>query len=192
MKNEIFKFIAMMMISLALPTTLFGQTVVSKSNKTTQNKPLEIPKAEIPIDVAQHFAKDHPTAEEEHWRGYPIKNFRDVWYDRNPSLNSSPDSEYFVVEFVEGTTHGEAMYCREGKEVVIHEKLMSTIPAPIYDAIKKGPYKEWKIAKEKEEIFRDSVLDQFKVYKIKVQKGSSKHYLFYLADGVLLRDKIIQ
>lgn len=192
MKIKVLKFLALIMTSVTLTVSTKGQNRENIATETIKNKPVEIPKTEIPIDVAQHFAKDHPTAKEEHWRGYPTKNFRDVWYDQVPSENSSPTSDYFVVEFIEGTTHREAMYCREGKEVVIRKKLMSTLPAPIYDDIKKGPYKEWKIAKEKEEIFRDSVLDQFKVYKIKVQKGSSKHYLFYSADGVLLKDKIIQ
>ncbi|MBW8523766.1 hypothetical protein K0U91_00825 [Chryseobacterium chendengshani] len=191
MKNKI-KILAMAIMSVAFTTTVFGQKVDSRVNNASYIKPEKILRNDVPKDVIENFVKDHPAVQNEQWRGYPTEDFRNVWYDYNPSLNSSSASDYFVAEFWEGGEHQEGMYSRDGKKIAIHKKIDSQLPQPILDAIKKGVYKNWKIAKEKEEIFRDYSLDQLKVYKVTVQKGSSKHFLFYSADGALLKDKIIQ
>lgn len=191
MKNKI-KMIAIAVMSVAFTTSTFGQNTENKVNNASYIKPAKIARGDVPKDVIENFIKDHPAVQNEQWRGYPTEDFRNVWYDYNPSLNSSSASEYFVAEFWEGGTHQEAMYSDEGKRIAISKKFDSQLPKPILVAIKKGVYRNWKIAKEKEVIFRDNSLDQLKVYKVKVQKGSSKHFLFYSAEGALLKDKIIQ
>jgi hypothetical protein len=70
--------------------------------------------------------------------------------------------------------------------------ITSELPNPVLYAIKNGDYGEWKIANDKEVIFKSNPMDLMKVYKIKVEKGASKHDLFYSSEGVLLKDKAIR
>lgn len=192
MKNRIFRVFAMGIIFIAFTTFAFAQNTENKANKRTDIEPVRMAKEQVPDVVIENFFKDHSSVKYELWKGYPIEDFTNVWYDYNPYLNSSSASGYFVVEFWEDGEHQEAMYSNEGKKIAVHKKLSSQLPKPILEAISRGLYRDWEIAKENEEIFRDNSLDQSKVYKIEVHYGSSKHFLFYSPDGALLKNKIIQ
>jgi hypothetical protein len=97
--------------------------------------------------------------------------------------------EYYIVEFNKDNTPVKAIYSKSGKKVAAHKMLTTDLPKSVTDAINIGIYKTWKLEKDKEEIFKDSDKDQFKVYKVIVEKGKEKHTLFYQTDGKLLKDK---
>ena len=53
-------------------------------------------------------------------------------------------------------------------------------------------YKNWNIVTAKKEIFKGDDVDELVVYKIEVSKGNRIHYLFFIADGTLIKDMKVQ
>ena len=44
------------------------------------------------------------------------------------------------------------------------------------------------MAQEKEQIFKDSRIDQIKVYRVVMEKGDKKHTLYFQQNGKMLKD----
>jgi len=195
MKNKILRLFAMAVLTFAFTTTIFGQGVkkpVHKASHKTESRHARIDKEKIPSAVNKNFVEEYPAVVNVDWHGYPEHDFSSDWYEYNPSLYSSKAPQYYVAEFTEDRSRHNAIYSKEGKKIAIHRKMMTELPRSISDAISKGTYSNWKIAKEKEEIYKENPMDPMKVYKVKVEKGNSKHYLFYSTDGELLKDKTIK
>ena len=188
MKKLNIKVIAACLSLVFFAMTSFGQAT-SKTTKEAVKKPVTIEKNKVPKEVTETFYKEYPVRTYENWYGYPSFNYQTYWYDYDPYLYSNEYPEYYIVGFNKDNIPYNAVYSKKGEKIAIHKSLTSDIPKAVSSAISKSEYKAWKIGKEKEEIFKDKESDQLKVYKVAVEKGKEKHYLFFQSDGKLLKDK---
>jgi len=185
MKTNIFKLFAIAAMSIVFTNSTYGQRLVKPSQKSESEKM-------IPVMVSQNFVNEYPTAVNAEWRGYPTPNVSSEWYEYEPSKQSSKPSAYYVAEFSELQSDYKAIYAADGSKIAIHRLFVSELPATVLKAVSKGMYRDWSLAPEKEEIFRNNAQGSMKVYRIKMSKESSQHNLFYSEDGTLLMDKTIQ
>jgi len=179
-----------MCIGISMPS--FSQMVAKKKhiNKVAK-KSIRLNKANVPKVVTETFNIEFPTTSNEGWYGYPRYDFNGDWYGYNPYLYENDYPENYIVEFTKDNVSHKAIYSKEGKKLAVHKKVM-TVPSSVSEAIEKGAYRTWKITEEKEEIFRDTDMDQLKVYKVEVKDGNKNHHLFYSGTGELLKDKTIR
>ena len=146
-------FLAMMILSCNLKTP--------KEDVKMQSK---LEKNEVPKEVTDAFSKDYPIiSDEENWYGYPSYgdklNWYDNWFEYGP-YSKTKYPEYYEVEFTKDSILNKAIYLKTGGKIAIHKSLKSDIPQAISDSISKGEYIDWKLGKEKEEIFKGSDKDQ--------------------------------
>ena len=149
----------------------------------------EIKKSKLPKVVTETFITEFPVIEGERWFGYPSFDYSTDWYDYDPYLYEVENPEFYVVEFKKGNVHHKAVYSKEGKKIAVHKKTKEELPKAILAALKKSKFATWKIANEKEVIYRDSEMDKIKTYKVVVEKGTEKHIIYYSNDGDMLKDK---
>jgi len=194
MKNVNSKVIAGCILLLFLSTSSFSQTAVKKT-KAGGKQIAKVEKAKVPKEVNDIWIGEYPAATYVDWYGYPayddyVNNWYYDWYDYDydPYIYSEYP-EYYVVEFNKDNTPHKAVYSKAGKKMATHKKLTSDLPQAVSAALNRSAYKGWKVGKDKEEIFKDSDMDQLKVYKVDVEKGSEKHVLYFQNDGKLLKDK---
>jgi hypothetical protein len=191
----------MMLAMLVLGTTAMvnAQTATEKTSKTKEvkmgkhkkeNKRIE--KSKLPKVVAETFITEFPVVTNESWFGYPEFDFERDWYYHDPYLYRIENPEFYVVEFTKDNVKHKAVYSKEGKKIAVHKKTMAELPKAITTAIGKSKYSTWKIAKEKEVIFRDLEMDKIKTYKAIVENGKEKHALYYSSEGDLLKDRTIK
>jgi hypothetical protein len=190
MKIKSLKLIAGCVLIAFFAISSFGQAP-AKASKDDGKKSVKVDKKKVPKEVNDVFIREYPVVDYYDWYGYPVYDYGDYWYD--DWYDYGPYSyvnypEYYVVEFTNDKTPHKAIYSKAGKKVATH-KVISDVPKAVSAAISKGEYKTWKLAKDKEEIFKDNDKDQLKVYKVTVEKGKEKHALFFQADGKLLKDK---
>jgi len=191
MKNKILTTVASVLVFFAFTLSSLGQTTTTKTIEKAGKKPAKIEKAKVPKAVTETFKTEYPAVITEGWYGYPKYPFYNDWYDYNPFLFENTKPEYYVVDFTKDKVNHKAIYSKEGKKIAIHKKVY-LLPEVITQAIKKGSYSNWKIATEKEKIFKDIEMDKVVVYKVGVEKGKEKHDLFYSQEGELLKDKTIK
>jgi len=178
------KVVALSALLVFFSVHSFSQAMATKSpskNKAKMNK------AKVPKAVTESFMIDYPSTDYDYWYGYPTFDYANNWFDYDPYFYDSDYPDNYVVEFTTNNTPYKAVYSKAGKKIAVH-KSVSTIPAAVSTAIISGSYKTWTIAKDKEEIYKDTDKDQMKVYKVSVTKGTQKHALFYSPDGKLLKD----
>ncbi|WP_306621859.1 PepSY-like domain-containing protein [Chryseobacterium ginsenosidimutans] len=188
MKNKTVSVFVAVLMSVAFTTAVSGQST-KKSAQKTEQKSTKIVKERVPKAVTENFSKEYPMAIRELWYVYPEFDIINDWYYYDPFLFSRAVPEYYIAEFViDGHDH-KVIYSKEGKKIAVHKKGITDLPETVSDAIRKSIYSTYNVAEDKEEIFRDSSLDLLKVYKIEVDKGPSKHYLFFSSEGQLLKDK---
>lgn len=178
---------------MVLSTTIssYAQTAV-KTTEVCGKKPAKIEKKQIPKVVTEPYYKEYPATLNENWYGYPTFINESDWYGYNPYLYATEFPEYYIAEFTKENVPQKVIYSKTGKKVATHKKITSDLPKVVSLTISKSEYSTWKMAKEKEEIFRDADADNMKVYKVEVEKGKEKHYLFISSEGVLLKDKTIK
>ena len=167
----------------------FGQPGATDTTQTPKKHP-KIDKAKVPKEVTETFYLDYPGTTFADWYDYPAFDFVNDWYDYEPFWYSeNPDN--YVVDFNTDNTPYKAVYSKAGKKIATHKTLKTDLPGAVSASIKNGEYKSWKLAKDKEEIFKDKDTDQLKVYKVTLEKGKEKHILYIQQDGQLLKDKKI-
>jgi hypothetical protein len=191
MKKSNVKIIAGCILFAFFAMTSFGQ-VTTKTNKEALKKPVKLEKSKVPKPVTESYYREYPVTTYDNWYGYPAYNYQNDWYDNwfdyGPySYTEFP--EYYIVESTKDNTPYKAIYDKTGAKIAVHKILKSDLPKAVLATISKGEYKTWKMANDKEEIFKDKESDQMKVYKVVVEKGTEKHNLFFQADGKLLKDK---
>ncbi|WP_449386701.1 hypothetical protein [Chryseobacterium lineare] len=189
MKNKTVRLFAIAVMSIACTGSVFGQRHTSPPQRAENENGAQ---SRIPNLVSQNFVNEYPKVTDAVWRGYPQQSFITEWYDDNPSAQSSQPAEYYTARFTSGKSHLKAIYTKDGEKISVRQMITSELPKPVLYAITNGDYSDWKIANEKEVIFKNNPRDAMKVYKIKVEKGPSKHDLFYSSEGVLLKDKTIR
>ncbi len=188
----------MMLAILVLVTKamLNAQTATPKSSEAKeviigkQKKIIE--KSKLPKVVTETFTKEFPVVTEESWFYYPKFDFEKDWYGHDPYSYTVEKPEFIVVEFTKDNVKHKAIYSKEGKKIAVHKKFTSQLPTIITTAIANSKYRAWKIALEKEVVFKDTEMDKIKVYKTIVQKDNQKHKLYYSTEGYLLKDKTIK
>ena len=92
------------------------------------------------------------------------------------------------MDFTTNNDKYKSVYSKEGKKIATHKTFTSDIPEAVSAAINKSEYKDWKLEKEKEEIYKDKETDQLKVYKVTMEKGKGNYTLYIQQDGQLLKD----
>ncbi|MEI8136809.1 MAG: hypothetical protein WCH21_05735 [Bacteroidota bacterium] len=191
MKTKTSKVIAGCILLASFTMSSFGQTTV-KTTEQCGKKPSKIEKSKVPTVVTETYFKEYPIISNEYWYGYPEFDYQNDWYGYNPYLFEYEHPGFYVVEFIKDKTPHKVIYSKSGKKIATHKKLDSELPKAVSDAIAKSEYSTWKMAKDKEEIFRDFEMDKLKVYKVEVEKGKEKHTLFYSSNGDLLKDKTVK
>jgi hypothetical protein len=191
MKTKTIKIVALCLMVLSATFSSYAQTTV-KTTESCSKKPAKIAKTKVPSVVTETYYKEYPVTTYENWYGYPEFDYENDWYGYNPYLFEYEHPEYYVVEFTKDKIPHRVIYSKAGKKIAVHKKITSDLPKVVSLAISKSEYSTWKIATEKEEIFRDSDTDKMKVYKVEVEKGKEKHHLFYSSEGVLLKDKTMK
>lgn len=148
--------------------------------------------SQVPSVITEKYNKEYPLRSLEVWNGYPEFLEESDWYGCNPYLYNCVNPKYYVVDFVKDKTSYRVVYNLEGKKVAVHRSMNTKTIKAIAKAIMKTNYKDWKIAKAQEEIFKGDDADKLVVYKIEVTKAGKVHYLFYKANGTLIKDKEIK
>jgi hypothetical protein len=191
MKTLNIKLIVACIVGASFAMQSFAQAPMVTTEKGGK-MPDKIEKAAVPKPVTDTYIVEYPTAMYDSWYGYPAFSDESDWYGYNPYRYSAMNPEYYMVEFTKDKAPHKVVYSKEGKKVATHKKVYTEVPSAISNEMIKGPYKGWKIANEKEEIFKDSDSDQMKVYKLTVEKDNMKHILYYLPSGKLIKDKLIK
>ena len=191
MKTKTIKIVAGCLMALSTVFSSYAQTT-AKITESSGKKPEKIVKTKVPAVVTETYYKEYPISNYENWYGYPAYDFANDWYGYNPYLFEYDNPEYYVVEFNKDKIPHKVIYSKAGKKIATHKKITSDLPKAVTLSISKSEYSTWKMAKEKEEIYRDLDMDKMKVYKVEVEKGKEKHHLFYSSEGVLLKDKTIK
>ena len=191
MKKSNIKVVVGCILFAFFAMTSFGQ-FTTKTTKEALKKPVKLEKSKVPKVVTESYYREYPVTPYENWYGYPVYNYQNDWYDNwfdyGPySYTEYP--EYYIVESTKDNIPYKTIYGKTGTKIAVHKILKSDLPKAVLAAISKGEYKAWKMANDKEEIFKDKDTDQMKVYKVAVEKGKEKHDLFFQADGKLLKDK---
>ena len=148
--------------------------------------------SQVPAIILEKYSKEYPLRTLEVWNGYPEFLDESDWYGCNPYLYNCVNPKYYVVDFTKDKIAHKVIYNLEGKKVALHRSMNTQTINAIAKAIMKTNYKDWKIAKAQEEIFKGDGTDKLVVYKIEVTKGGKVHYLFYKANGTLIKDKEIK
>ena len=191
----------MMLAVLMLGTSAIinAQTTSKKASETKEVKmgkskkeKKQVDKSKLPKVVTETFIAEFPIVTNETWFGYPKFDLQRDWYYHNPYLYGVENPEFYVVEFVKNNVKHKVIYSKVGEKIAVHKKTTAELPKLIVTAIEKSKYGSWKIAKEKEVIFRDLELDKIKTYKAIVENGKEKHVLYYSSAGTLLKDKAIK
>jgi hypothetical protein len=190
MKTINFKAItgSLFVLLMCFTFSSFGQIAAKTATKKEVKKAIKIEKSKIPTVVTETYIREYPNILHESWYGYPAFTDEYDWYGYDPYLYSDEYPEYYIVEFTEGTAPQKVIYSKAGKKIATHKNL-AAIPEAVLTAINASEYKTWKIGKSKEEIFKDADADKLTIYKVEVEKGKEKHYLFYRPDGQLVRDR---
>ncbi|MBK8366705.1 MAG: hypothetical protein IPL10_04575 [Bacteroidetes bacterium] len=175
-------------------------TVSVKGSAQEVKAPVENPKAVttyvetslVPSIILEKYTKEYPLRTLEVWHGYPEILDESDWFGCNPYLYNCVNPKYYVVDFTQNKIPYRVVYNLEGKKIAVHRSMDTKTIKAIAKAIMKTKYKDWKIAKAQEEIFKGDDADKLVVYKIEVTKGDNVHYLFYKANGTLIKDKEIK
>ena len=175
MKSISIKKIFGIVFILLLAFNLLGQITIM-SSKDFDKKPIKLEKNKVPKSVIDN-----------NYREYPVNNY-DNWFD-NTNYTFTENPEYYLIESSQDNIPYKAIYSKTATNIAIHKNIKSDLPKAVLATVTKSNYKTWKIADDKEEIFKDSDKDQFKVYKVDVEKGKEKHTLFFQLDGTLLKDR---
>jgi hypothetical protein len=191
MKTLSIKLIVACIVSASFAIQSFAQAPM-KPIEEGGKMPAKLDKAQVPKPVTDTYIVEYPSATYDSWYGYPAFTDESDWYGYNPYRYSAMNPEYYMVEFTKDQAPHKVVYSKEGKKVATHKKVYTEVPKAISSEMIKGDYKGWKIANEKEEIFKDGDSDQMKVYKLTVEKGKEKHILYYLPSGKLIKDKVIK
>ena len=169
-------------------TSIYSQNENQRKNREFENVSKKIEKNQIPKIVIDAYYKEYKTVTGESWYGYPLIFDYENWYDLNPNLYTKISPKYYIVEFNNEKNNYRIIYDSLGKKISTYKNINTKIQKAIAKSIVNSKYKDWKIIKEKEEIFRDLDLDKIIIYKIEVQHKKSKHFLFYNAAGILIKD----
>ncbi len=152
-------------------------------------KPAKLDVVKVPKVVTETYIIEYPMTDYYGWYGYPAFSNESDWYGYDPYLMGGEYPEYYIVEFTKDKTPYKVIYSKNGKKIATHKGMQRDLPKAVSDAINKGIYKSWLITKEREEILREKDTDNFKVFKIVVEKAGERHALFYQSDGTLLIDR---
>jgi hypothetical protein len=192
MKSKLLMLGLVTLLCIGFETPIFSQALASKTTEKPGKKPAKIEKTKVPKVITEKFIIEYPNVMNEGWYGYPYYDFYNDWYGYDPYLYEYENPEFYIVEYTKDNAKHKVVYSKEGKKIATHKNTTAALPKSIENAINKGEYSTWKIAKEKEEIFRDNEMDKMKVYKVEVEKGTEKHHLYFSTDGDLLKDKTIK
>ena len=187
MKTKYLTIVSAFILVLFLAASSFGQAPM-KSVIEGGKKPVKIELAKVPTGVTESFYREYPVPTYQWWYGHPGFANDYEWYGYDPYFYESEYPEYYIVEFEKDKVAQKAVYSKAGKKIAVHKKIKTSLPTDVTAALAKTEYKLWKVAVEKEEIFKDGDNDVLKVYKIIVEKGKKIHTLYYRADGTLLKD----
>ena len=163
-----------------------GSVKSAKDTGKTNTKPATI---DVPKVVTESFYKVFPAPIFVHWYSYPFFVRDYEWYQYQPSYLSDHSSDnFYIAEFTNKDTITRAVYDKNGQKIALHQEFRGELPEAITDSIKEGDYRSWTMAQEKEQIFKDSRIDQIKVYRVVMEKGDKKHTLYFQQNGKMLKD----
>lgn len=178
------------MVNAQTAPTNTSETKEVKMGKHKKDKK-HLEKSKLPKIVTETFIEEFPVVSYENWYGYPKFDIERDWYFHDNNFYEIEKPEFYVVEFTKDNVKHKAVYSKAGKKIAVHKKTLE-LPKAITTAIEKSKYGKWKIAKEKEVIFRDTELDKIKTYKVLVENGKEKHALYYSTTGDLLKDRTLK
>ena len=148
--------------------------------------------SQVPVIVREKHHQVYPKSTLAVWHGYPEALDESEWYGCNPNLYNCVNPKYYVVNFTNDKRQYKVVYTLAGEIVATHISMSTKTIKAIANAIVSSKYVDWKITKTHEEIFKGDGSDKLVVYKVEVTKGTQVHYLYYKADGTLLKDKEIK
>jgi len=188
----------MRLVNFLLTFIFTGVTVSVFSQDTIPvRKPLKaittyITTSEVPSLIMEKYNKEYPHRTLEVWNGYPQYLDKSDWFVCNPYLYNSINPKYYVVSFTNDEISFKIVYNIDGEKVAVHKSMNANTIKAIAKSILYSEYKNWKVTSAYEEIFNGDSIDNLVVYKIEVIKGDKLHYLFYKANGILIKDKEIR
>ena len=151
-----------------------------------------VDESQVPVVVREKHYKEYPKSTSTVWHGYPELLDESEWYGCNPNLYNCVNPKYYVVNFTKDKRQYKVVYTLAGEIVATHISMSTKTTKAIATAIVSGKYVDWKITKAHEEIFKGDGADKLVVYKVEVTKGTHVHYLYFKADGTLIKDKEIK
>jgi hypothetical protein len=151
-----------------------------------------VDESQVPVIVREKHKKEYPKSTLAVWHGYPEALDESEWYGCNPNLYTCINPKYYVVNFTKDKRQYKVVYTIAGETVATHVSMSTKTIKAIAKAIVFSKYKDWKIDKAREEIFKGDGADKLVVYKVSITKGKQVRYLFFKADGTLIKDKEIK
>jgi hypothetical protein len=145
--------------------------------------------AGVPKVVTESFNKTFPATTYVDWYSYPSFDKSADWYQYEPTyFSNKPSDNYFIAEFTHKDTVARAVYDKSGQKIALHQQFKGDLPKAIMDSIKNSDYQSWTIGPDKEQVFRDSEMDQMKIYRLVMEKGDKKHTIYFQPNGKMLKD----
>jgi hypothetical protein len=164
------------------------------ANEAAENKPAaktgnktdaKLAKDQVPPVVVTEFEEEFPVAEFVDWYSYPVFYDDWGWYTIDPVYEVVEEvPEYYLVEFTDAGTPQKTIFNKQGEKVATRRTIKEAdLPKAVTDGFHKSAFKDWKIVGEREEVTRHK--DKQKVYRLEVEKGAEKRFLFFDPAGKL-------
>lgn len=186
MKNNIVKAAIAGIFSLSVSLVSSAQTR-SNADIGKDKDRSKIESSRVPAEVKKHYEKDYPLTPIKSWYNYDPAYAGESWEEYDPYDYSKAHAQNYEVDFKKDNLNYSVVYTSNGKKVLIRRSLTSDAPQVILDGINKTRYKNWKLGKEKEEIFKNEENTNMKIYKLTMTKGNEKHILYFKQDGRLMK-----
>jgi hypothetical protein len=144
----------------------------------------------VPADVMDTYQTEYKKPTEVNWYGFPPFANETEWYGYDPKLTTASNPRNYIVKFKMDNVQHTVIYCKTGKKIATHRALNVALPKVIVNTLSHGKYKNWTLAKEKEEIIKEADKKDI-VYKVKVEREKERHILYFDSLGKLILDKKI-
>ncbi|MBD0256213.1 MAG: PepSY-like domain-containing protein [Cytophagales bacterium] len=143
---------------------------------------------QVPQVVVAGFEEEFPVAEFVDWYSYPVFYDDWGWYTLDPVyevIEKVP--AYYLVEFTESGTPRKTIFNKKGEKAATRRTVKEAdLPKAVTDGLHRSAFKDWKVVGEREEVTRHR--DKQKVYKLEVEKGTEKRFLFFDPAGKLMHE----
>jgi hypothetical protein len=165
-----------------------GAAAKTPGGKAGNKTDAKLTKDQVPPVVVTEFEEEFPVAEYVDWYSYPVFYDDWGWYTIDPVYEVVEEvPAFYMVEFTDAGTPEKTIFSKKGEKVATRRTVKeASLPKAVTAGFQKSAFTDWKIVGEREEVTRHK--DGKKVYKLEVEKGAEKRFLFFDPAGKLVRE----